>query len=61
MAVGDTVCEPFSATGVPFRSALVAFCVDQVSVELPPDDMEVGLALMAAAGGPLVEATVTVV
>lgn len=61
VAVGETVCEPFSGTVVPFRSALVAFWVDQVSVELPPDDITVGLALMAAVGGPLVAATVTVV
>jgi hypothetical protein len=60
VAVGDTDCEPFKGTVVPFRSAVVAFWVDHVKVELPPVDMTVGLAAMAAAGGPLLAATVTV-
>lgn len=57
--VGDTVCDPFKATVVPFRSALTALFVLHVKVELPPDAIEVGLALIPAAGGPL-EPTVTV-
>ena len=48
--VGDTVCDPFNGTVVPFRSALTAFLVVHVSVELPPDAMTVGFALMPAAG-----------
>lgn len=58
-AVGETVCDPFNGTVVPFRSALTALVVLHVSVELPPDAIEVGLALIPAAGGPL-EPTVTV-
>lgn len=60
VTVGDTDCEPLNGTAVPFRSAVVAFCVDHVRVELPPEEMTVGLAVMAAAGGPLLAATVTV-
>jgi len=56
---GETICDPFNATVVPFRSALTALVVVHVSVELPPDAIEVGLALIPAAGGPL-EPTVTV-
>lgn len=48
--VGDTVWEPFNATDVPLRSALTAFIVVHVRVELPPDAIEVGFALMPAAG-----------
>jgi hypothetical protein len=44
---------------VPFKSAVVAFFVVHVKVELPPDAIKVGLAVMPAAGGPLA-ATVTV-
>lgn len=57
--VGETVCDPFNATVVPFRSALTALLVVHVSVELPPAAIEVGLALIPAVGGPL-ELTVTV-
>jgi hypothetical protein len=56
---GETVCEPLRATVVPLRSAVAAFCVDQVSVELPPAAMVVGFSLMPAPGGPVV-VTVTV-
>jgi hypothetical protein len=49
VAVGDTVCEPFKATVVPFRSALTAFWVVQVSVELPPAAILLGFALIPAA------------
>ena len=56
---GETVCEPFNATVVPFRSALTALLVVHISVELPPAAIEVGLALIPAAGGPP-EPTVTV-
>jgi hypothetical protein len=57
--VGETDCDPFSATFVPFKSALTAFDVVHVRVELPPDAIVVGFALIPAAGGPL-EPTVTV-
>jgi hypothetical protein len=39
---------------VPFRSALTAFFVVQVSVVLPPGATEVGLALIPAAVAPSV-------
>ena len=58
-AVGETACDPFSATFVPFKSALTSFVVVQVRVELPPDAIVVGFALIPADGGPL-EPTVTV-
>jgi hypothetical protein len=38
---------------VPFRSALTAPLVVQLSVELPPQAMVVGFALMPAFGGPV--------
>jgi hypothetical protein len=57
--VGDTDCDPFNGTVVPFRSAVTAFCVVHVRVELPPELITVGLAVMPAPTGPL-EATVTV-
>jgi len=50
VAVGETNCDPFTATGVPFKSALTQLEVVQVRVELPPDAIEVGFALMPAAG-----------
>jgi hypothetical protein len=56
--VGDTVCEPFTATALPFSVALTALLDDHVSVELPPEAMDVGFALMLAVGAPL-EPTVT--
>jgi hypothetical protein len=58
-AVGETTSDPFNATVVPFKSALTQLTVVHVSVELLPDAMVVGFALMPAAGGPL-EPTVTV-
>ena len=58
-AVGETDCDPFSATFAPFKSALAAFVVVHVRVELPPDAIVVGFALIPAVGGPL-EPTVTV-
>jgi hypothetical protein len=39
--------------------ALVALVEDQVSVELPPDVIEVGFAVMVAVGAPDVTVTVT--
>ena len=51
MAVGLTVIDELTATGVPFIVALDAFVVFQEIVELPPPkDREVGLALMATVG-----------
>jgi hypothetical protein len=58
--VGETVCDPFSATVAPFRSALTALVVVQVKVELLPAAMVVGDATIPAVGGPD-EVTVTVV
>jgi hypothetical protein len=40
--------------------ALVALVEDQVSVELPPDVIEVGFAVMVAVGAPDVTVTVAV-
>jgi hypothetical protein len=48
--VGETVCDPFNATAVPFKSALTAFVVVHVRVELPPDAMVVGFPLIPAVG-----------
>jgi hypothetical protein len=59
VALGETICDPFNATDVPFKSALTQLNVFHVSVALPPAAMVVGLALMPAAGGPL-GVTVTV-
>jgi hypothetical protein len=50
VAVGETLCDPLTATGAPLRVALVALVDVQVSVELPPDVMEVGLAVIPAVG-----------
>ena len=58
VAVGETLCDPLTATIAPFRVALTALVDVQVSVELPPDAIEVGFALIPAVG-PL-EPTVTV-
>ena len=41
-----------TATEAPFSVALVALVDDQVSVELPPDVIVVGLAVMDAVGPP---------
>jgi hypothetical protein len=48
-----------TATGEPFRVALTEFVEVQVSVELPPVVIDVGLAVIPAVGDPA--ATVTVV
>jgi hypothetical protein len=58
VAVGETVCDPLTATDAPFKVALAAFVDVQVRVELPPDVMEVGLAVIPAVGP--AEPTVTV-
>jgi hypothetical protein len=47
-----------TATAAPFKVALVALVEDQVSVELPPDVIEVGLAVIVAVGAPDVTVTV---
>jgi hypothetical protein len=52
VAVNETTCDPFTATDAPFRVALVALVDDQVSVELPPELIVVGLAVMLAVGAP---------
>jgi hypothetical protein len=57
--VGETTFDPFTATEAPFRVALVALVDDQVSVELPPELIDVGFAEMLAVGAPG-EVTVTV-
>ena len=58
--MGETACEPLSATDAPFRVALVAFVEDQVSVELPPEEIDVGFAVMDAVGPEVPPVTVTV-
>jgi hypothetical protein len=58
VAVGETTCDPLTATAAPFKVALVAFVDDQVSVELPPEVIVVGFALMVAVGPPDVTVTV---
>ena len=58
VAVGETVCDPFTGTAAPFRVALAAFVDVHVSVELLPDVMEAGLAVIPAVG--LAGPTVTV-
>jgi hypothetical protein len=60
VAVGETVCDPLTATAAPFRVALAALVDVQVSVELPPGAIEVGFALMPAVGVPPPPVTVTV-
>jgi hypothetical protein len=50
VAEGVTVCDPLTATGAPFSVALAAFVDVQARVELPPAEMEVGLAVMPAVG-----------
>lgn len=59
VAVGDTVCDPLTATEAPFSVALVAFVDTQVSVELPPEEIELGLAEIEAVGAGFVTVTVT--
>jgi len=59
VAVGDTLCEPLRATAAPFNVALTALVDVHVSVELPPEVMEAGLAAILAVGAPA--PTVTVV
>jgi hypothetical protein len=52
VVVGETVCEPLTATDAPFSFALMALVDVQVSVELPPETIEVGFALIPAVGEP---------
>ena len=59
VAVGETTCDPLTATEAPFSRALTALVDDQVSVELPPGEIVVGFALIEAVGFPP-EPTVTV-
>jgi hypothetical protein len=49
VAVGNT-CDPSNASGVTFKSAFTQFTVFQVRVELPPYRLDVGFALIPAAG-----------
>ena len=53
VTVGETTCDSFNGTVVPFKSALTQLNVVHVSVELSPVAIEVGFARMPAAGGPL--------
>ena len=46
--VGETDCDPLTATDAPFKVALVALVDVQVSIELPPDEIEAGFALIPA-------------
>ena len=57
VVVGETNSDPFNPTEVPFILAVVQFTVFQVSVELAPETIEVGLASIPAPGAP--EPTVT--
>jgi len=59
VAVGETVFDPFTATAAPFKVAPVAFVEVQVSVELPPDVIELGFAVMPAVGATPVTVTRT--
>jgi hypothetical protein len=60
VAAGETTCDPLTATAAPFKVALTALVDVQVSVELPPEAIEVGFALIPAVGAPLPPVTVTV-
>jgi hypothetical protein len=57
--VGVTVFDPLTATAAPFNVALTALVDVHVRTELPPDDMELGFAVMEAVGGPDVTVTST--
>jgi uncharacterized protein (UPF0212 family) len=57
--VGETVCDPLTATELPFSVALAALVDVHVSVELPPEAMEVGFAVIPAVGPPAVTVTRT--
>src|SRR5260370_8988727 len=63
VAVGEKNRDPFTGTGVPVRFPPTAFVDVPVSVGLPPDPMEVGVAAIPAvrvlptAVGPLHPAT----
>lgn len=46
--VGETDFDPLTATDAPFRVALAALVDAQVSVELPPDEIDTGLAVILA-------------
>jgi hypothetical protein len=59
VAVGETLCDPLTATVAPFRVALTALVDVHVRVELAPGAIEVGFALSPAVGAPAVTATVT--
>ena len=50
--VGDTVCDPLTATDAPFSVALTALVDVHVRVELPPDAIDVGFAVSPAVGAP---------
>jgi hypothetical protein len=52
VAVGETTCDPLTGTELPFSKALVALVEDQVRVELPPDVIVVGFAVIEAVGFP---------
>ena len=57
--VGETDCDPLTATGAPLRVALAALVDVHVSVELLPEAMELGFAVIPAVGA-LLPVTVTV-
>jgi len=57
--VGETVFDPFTATAAPFSVALTALVELHVTVELPPEVMELGLAVIEAVGAPDVTVTRT--
>jgi hypothetical protein len=59
VAVGETLCDPLTATVAPFRVAFTALVDVHVRVELAPGAIEVGFALSPAVGAPAVTVTVT--
>ena len=52
VVVGETDVDPFTATAAPFSVALTALVDVHVSVELPPDVIELGFAVIPAVGAP---------
>jgi hypothetical protein len=50
VAAGEVDWDPLTGTDAPFKVALTALVDVHVRVELPPDAMEVGFALIAAVG-----------
>jgi len=58
--VGETDCDPLTGTDAPLSVALTALVDAHVRVELLPDVMEVGFAVIPAVGEPPEPTTTTV-